>query len=93
MIVDQTVLWHGSLNLLANTEPTDLMMRVTDDPDGSWMDGTAVIPDLPCGEGAPAPACPRASTARDTASTDTGDNIADFACRTPSPGTETLRPG
>ncbi|MCG8918132.1 AAA domain-containing protein [Actinokineospora sp. PR83] len=30
MIVDDTVLWHGSLNLLANTGPTDLMMRITD---------------------------------------------------------------
>ncbi|OLZ52298.1 hypothetical protein BS330_24925 [Amycolatopsis keratiniphila subsp. nogabecina] len=30
MIVDETVLWHGSLNLLANTGPTDLMMRITD---------------------------------------------------------------
>lgn len=30
MIVDETVLWHGSLNLLANVGPTDLMMRLTD---------------------------------------------------------------
>ncbi|WP_326828560.1 AAA domain-containing protein [Streptosporangium sp. NBC_01810] len=30
MIVDDTVLWHGSLNLLANTGATDLMMRITD---------------------------------------------------------------
>jgi hypothetical protein len=30
MIVDETVLWHGSLNLFANTGPTDLMMRITD---------------------------------------------------------------
>jgi hypothetical protein len=30
VIVDETVLWHGSLNLLANVGPTDLMMRVTD---------------------------------------------------------------
>ena len=30
MIVDEAVLWHGSLNLLANTGPTDLMMRITD---------------------------------------------------------------
>lgn len=30
MIIDETVLWHGSLNLLANTGPTDLMMRITD---------------------------------------------------------------
>lgn len=30
MIVDESVLWHGSLNLLANTGPTDLMMRITD---------------------------------------------------------------
>ncbi|ROO85654.1 phospholipase D-like protein [Actinocorallia herbida] len=29
MIVDAEVLWHGSLNLLANGGPTDLMMRVT----------------------------------------------------------------
>ncbi|WP_182899531.1 AAA domain-containing protein [Microbispora sp. H10830] len=30
LILDDTVLWHGSLNLLANTGPTDLMMRITD---------------------------------------------------------------
>lgn len=30
LIIDDEVLWHGSLNLLANTGPTDLMMRVTD---------------------------------------------------------------
>src|SRR5690606_895221 len=30
LIIDGTVLWHGSLNLLANTGPTDLMMRFTD---------------------------------------------------------------
>ncbi|NUW37045.1 AAA family ATPase [Nonomuraea sp. SMC257] len=30
LIIDETVLWHGSLNLLANTGPTDLMMRITD---------------------------------------------------------------
>ena len=30
MILDDTVLWHGSLNLLANAGPTDLMMRITD---------------------------------------------------------------
>jgi Domain of unknown function (DUF5710)/PLD-like domain len=30
LILDDTVLWHGSLNLLANSGPTDLMMRFTD---------------------------------------------------------------
>ena len=30
VIIDDTVLWHGSLNLLTNTGPTDLMMRLTD---------------------------------------------------------------
>ncbi|MFB7321635.1 AAA domain-containing protein [Streptomyces sp. NPDC056190] len=30
LILDSTVLWHGSLNLLANAGPTDLMMRFTD---------------------------------------------------------------
>lgn len=30
LILDSTVLWHGSLNLLANKGPTDLMMRLTD---------------------------------------------------------------
>ncbi|HET6359759.1 AAA domain-containing protein [Streptomyces sp.] len=30
MILDGAVLWHGSLNLLANKGPTDLMMRLTD---------------------------------------------------------------
>ncbi|MEU8476359.1 AAA domain-containing protein [Streptomyces hygroscopicus] len=30
LILDRSVLWHGSLNLLANTGPTDLMMRFTD---------------------------------------------------------------
>ncbi|WP_432925316.1 AAA domain-containing protein [Microbispora sp. CA-135349] len=30
LIIDDTVLWHGSLNLLANVGPTDLMMRITD---------------------------------------------------------------
>jgi hypothetical protein len=30
LIVDETVLWHGSLNLLCNNRPTDLMMRITD---------------------------------------------------------------
>ncbi|WP_159450237.1 AAA domain-containing protein [Actinacidiphila paucisporea] len=30
LILDDTVLWHGSLNLLANIGPTDLMMRLTD---------------------------------------------------------------
>ena len=51
-----------------------------------WADGTAVTPDSPCGEGTPAPACPLAATARDALSTDTGDNVADFACRARSPG-------
>ncbi|MGW9636484.1 DUF5710 domain-containing protein [Nocardiopsis alba] len=30
VILDGSVLWHGSLNLLASTGPTDLMMRLTD---------------------------------------------------------------
>ncbi|WP_424890618.1 AAA domain-containing protein [Streptomyces sp. XH2] len=30
LILDGAVLWHGSLNLLANAGPTDLMMRLTD---------------------------------------------------------------
>jgi hypothetical protein len=30
LIIDDTVLWHGSLNLLATSAPTDLMMRLTD---------------------------------------------------------------
>ncbi|MFE8013059.1 DUF5710 domain-containing protein [Streptomyces antibioticus] len=30
LVLDATVLWHGSLNLLANLGPTDLMMRLTD---------------------------------------------------------------
>ncbi|MFF8778492.1 AAA domain-containing protein [Streptomyces sp. NPDC015140] len=30
LILDASVLWHGSLNLLANSGPTDLMMRLTD---------------------------------------------------------------
>ncbi|EXU68101.1 hypothetical protein Z951_11360 [Streptomyces sp. PRh5] len=30
LILDGSLLWHGSLNLLANTGPTDLMMRFTD---------------------------------------------------------------
>ncbi|GAA3571998.1 hypothetical protein GCM10022419_061090 [Nonomuraea rosea] len=30
LIIDDNVLWHGSLNLLANIGPTDLMMRITD---------------------------------------------------------------
>ncbi|MEV0436790.1 AAA domain-containing protein [Nocardia sp. NPDC050413] len=30
LIIDGSVLWHGSLNLLANLGPTDLMMRFTD---------------------------------------------------------------
>ncbi|MGW7524439.1 AAA domain-containing protein [Streptomyces sp. NPDC054783] len=30
LILDAAVLWHGSLNLLANAGPTDLMMRLTD---------------------------------------------------------------
>ncbi|MGI8333679.1 AAA domain-containing protein [Actinomadura scrupuli] len=30
LIIDDTVLWHGSLNLLAGRGPTDLMMRLTD---------------------------------------------------------------
>ncbi|MBV6695886.1 AAA family ATPase [Kitasatospora aureofaciens] len=30
LILDSTVLWHGSLNLLASSGPTDLMMRFTD---------------------------------------------------------------
>ena len=30
LIVDESVLWHGSLNLLSNSGPTDLMMRITD---------------------------------------------------------------
>lgn len=30
LIADDTVLWHGSLNLLASDGPTDLMMRVAD---------------------------------------------------------------
>ncbi|MGW0806604.1 AAA domain-containing protein [Nonomuraea sp. NPDC002799] len=30
LIIDENVLWHGSLNLLANIGPTDLMMRITD---------------------------------------------------------------
>ncbi|WP_406114557.1 AAA domain-containing protein [Kitasatospora purpeofusca] len=30
LILDNAVLWHGSLNLLASSGPTDLMMRFTD---------------------------------------------------------------
>ncbi|MEW2355966.1 AAA domain-containing protein [Spirillospora sp. NPDC029432] len=30
LILDDTVLWHGSLNLLAHSGSTDLMMRITD---------------------------------------------------------------
>lgn len=30
VIIDDAVLWHGSLNLFANTGCTDLMMRITD---------------------------------------------------------------
>lgn len=30
LVLDRTVLWHGSLNLLASPGPTDLMMRLTD---------------------------------------------------------------
>ncbi|NUW43313.1 AAA domain-containing protein [Nonomuraea rhodomycinica] len=30
LIIDDNVLWHGSLNLLANIGPTELMMRITD---------------------------------------------------------------
>ena len=30
VLIDDTVLWHGSLNLFANSGPTDLMMRITD---------------------------------------------------------------
>ena len=30
LVIDETVLWHGSLNLLARRGPTDLMMRITD---------------------------------------------------------------
>lgn len=30
VIIDGEVLWHGSLNLLADDGPTDLMMRITD---------------------------------------------------------------
>jgi hypothetical protein len=49
-------------------------------------DGVAVIANSPCGRGDPAPACPYAATARDSFSTDTGRNAADFSCRTVSPG-------
>jgi hypothetical protein len=30
LIVDERILWHGSLNLLAHSGSTDLMMRITD---------------------------------------------------------------
>ena len=30
LVVDDEILWHGSLNLLANDGPTDLMMRFPD---------------------------------------------------------------
>ncbi|AIJ12077.1 DUF5710 domain-containing protein [Streptomyces lividans] len=30
LILDGSVLWHGSLNLLVNKGPSDLMMRLTD---------------------------------------------------------------
>jgi len=30
LIIDESVLWHGSLNMLCGTGPTDLMMRITD---------------------------------------------------------------
>jgi hypothetical protein len=56
------------------------------DPDDAWTDGAAVVANSPCGEGAPAPVCAQAATARDAYSTDTGSNAADFACRTRSPG-------
>jgi len=55
------------------------------DAEHVWADGVTVTAHSPCGEGPPAPACPQASTARDAASTDTGSNAADFACRTRSP--------
>lgn len=31
VIIDDAVLWHGSLNLMARSGPTDLMMRITDE--------------------------------------------------------------
>lgn len=30
VIINEAVLWHGSLNLLAHSGSTDLMMRITD---------------------------------------------------------------
>ncbi|NJP44511.1 AAA domain-containing protein [Actinacidiphila epipremni] len=67
LILDAAVLWHGSLNLLANSGPTDLMMRFTDPAScarvGRVMDrarkdraawnprNTAAAPQPPAGEG------------------------------------------
>lgn len=62
------------------------------DPDYAWADGTAVVADSPCGEGQPAPECPKTSTARDAGSTDTGSNVTDFACRVRSPGEPNASP-
>lgn len=57
------------------------------DADHGWVDGIAVTAECAAGgEGAPAPACGPASTARDAAGTDTGRNAADFVCRIRSPG-------
>lgn len=56
------------------------------DLDYAWVDGVATVAGSPCGEGGRAPQCPLASTARDSASTDTDSNAVDFACRGRSPG-------
>lgn len=56
------------------------------DPGYGWVDGVSVDRRSPCGTGDPAPACPFAGTARDLDSTNTGNNAADFSCRTMSPG-------
>lgn len=56
------------------------------DPSYDWVDGVADVPNSPCGQGNPAPACPGRAIARDLDSTNTGDNARDFACRTMSPG-------
>ncbi|MGW1465945.1 AAA domain-containing protein [Streptomyces sp. NPDC002308] len=67
LIIDGSILWHGSKNLLANIGPTDLMMRYTDPGscdrvrrlmDSTRMERAARAPWRPAERTAPAPGEP-----------------------------------
>ncbi|MFE1959251.1 AAA domain-containing protein [Streptomyces sp. NPDC059479] len=90
LILDSTVLWHGSLNLLANRGPTDLMMRFTDP--ASCARVSRIVEQARKDRAAWNPRAGVASTAA-TASTAGSDKRPSSSSRSSSVDDDGIRPG